>query len=219
MAFHKIITKQLAAAVSDGVALSQAKGSAGNLTINGSLASGGVATFDTGRRVLVTSGGNDSGITFTITGTGNNGFAQTEVLAGTNGSSAYTTHDFKTVTSVAVSGAVATAVTVGTNGVGSSEPWIVDTWVNPPSISAATTGSTTTNYSLQVSYNSYAKQIPAWDLNANSPTWWDASGWSALTGTQNGIILETPITMLRLTINSGTEAITATLNQAFIAGS
>ena len=85
------------------------------------------AALDAPRRIIVTSAGNDSGITFTVTGTARNeqnNVVQSETITGANGAAAQTTQDFLTVTSVAPSGNTASTVTVGTSGVASG-PWVV----------------------------------------------------------------------------------------------
>src|SRR5690348_8592163 len=119
-----VFTKTLAAAVADTIAQSQALAAAGDLTINGASASGGVATLDTQRRVLLTSGGNDSGITFTVYGTNDAKVPISETVTGGNGVGVATLQDFKTVTRIASSGAVATTIEAGTNTVGST-PWAI----------------------------------------------------------------------------------------------
>ncbi len=115
------------AGVANGIATSQSLPFAGALTLNGSLVSGGVATLDAPRRIAITSAGNDSGITWTITGTARsqqNGVVQSETIKGaTLGNTVYTTQDFATVTSIVASGATASTVTAGTNGVASG-PWV-----------------------------------------------------------------------------------------------
>lgn len=118
-----ILTRTLAALDADGICASQTPGGAGDLTINGVLASGGVATLDGQRVVGVTSAGNASGVTFTIYGTNDEGISINETITGPNISTVSTTLNFKTVTRVAVSGAPGVAVTVGTTGVGSSR-WV-----------------------------------------------------------------------------------------------
>lgn len=124
---HPIVTSlTIAAAVADGVALSQALGAAGNLVLNGSLVTGGNAVFDAPRRVAIASAGNDSGITFTVTGTARpemGNIVQSETITGGNGATVYTTQDFATVTSISASGPVATTVLAGTNGIASG-PWV-----------------------------------------------------------------------------------------------
>lgn len=213
--FHRTLSLTLATASATAICLSQTKGSAGNLTINGSAASGGVATLDVPRRVLITSLGDDSGITFTVYGTGYNGLSQSEVVAGTNGSTAYTNHDFKTVTRVAVSGATnVTGVEVGTNGVGSTEPWIVDPWTNNPNIGLGSVVTGTVNYTIQFSMDDYS---PLYDLNSVTPTWYSVFGFDGATANAFGD-LNQPCTMVRLTINSGTGSVTVNGLQSALFG-
>jgi hypothetical protein len=116
----------LAAASANNICLSQSLGAAGNLTLNGALVSGGVATLDTPRRIQWASAGNDSGITATLYGTNFSGQTITETLSGTNASFVYTAQDFATVTRIRLSGATASTVTVGTNNVASSWPVFLD---------------------------------------------------------------------------------------------
>jgi VCBS repeat-containing protein len=103
------------AADADGIATSQTPSGAGNLTINGAKASGGVATFNAARQVTITSAGDDQARTFTITGTDVNGNALTEAVAGADTAAATSTKHFLTVTQIAVDDATAGAVTAGMN--------------------------------------------------------------------------------------------------------
>lgn len=111
-------------ATANNICTSQTPSGAGNLTLNGSLVVSGVALISPSytsinRRVYITSAGNDSGVTFTVTGTywTPQGFwGQTETITGANASKVSTTKAFATVTSIAISGAAAGAVTVGVNG-------------------------------------------------------------------------------------------------------
>jgi len=103
------------AADADGIATSQTPSGAGNLTINGAKASGGVATFNAARQVTITSAGDDQARTFTITGTDVNGDALTEAVAGADTAAATSTKHFLTVTQIAVDDATAGAVTAGMN--------------------------------------------------------------------------------------------------------
>ena len=92
------------------------------------------ATLDAPRRIIVTSAGNDSGITFTVTGTARNeqgNIVQSETISGSNAGAATTTQDFLTVTSVVPSANTASTVTVGTSGTASG-PWVVwDSFATP----------------------------------------------------------------------------------------
>lgn len=198
----------LASAVSNGVALSQTTGSAGNLTLNGSLVTGGVAVFDVARRVAIAATGNLSGITFTVVGTDRSGNPLTATLAGPNNGSVFTAQDFLTVTRVSVSAAVS-AVTVGTNGVAST-PWfvgdwhngkliIVDTYVDPGSVLTYTVESTPTNL------NDGALNVDARLLQAQNPIVYpstDTSVVSASTSQQTNFMNALP--GIRATLNSYT---------------
>lgn len=100
------------AAAANNIATSQSPG-ADAITLDGSLVSGGVATLDVPRCVIITSGSDDTGITFTVTGKDGYGLTQVETLAGTNGA-VTGVKAFKTVSSVAHTGTLAGTVTVGT---------------------------------------------------------------------------------------------------------
>lgn len=71
-------------------------------------------TADVPRGVTVSSGGNDSGITFLIKGYDQYGNAMSQTLTGSNGGTATTTKTFMSVISVQPSAAAATTITVGT---------------------------------------------------------------------------------------------------------
>jgi len=109
------ITADSTALDADGISTAATLSGAGNLTINGALASGGSCTFDAGRIVTILSAGNDSGDTFTVTGTDVNGDAQTEDITGANAGTATGSKYFKTVTQIAIDGASAGNVSAGVN--------------------------------------------------------------------------------------------------------
>lgn len=100
------------------VCAAQAVAGAGNATINGASASGGVATLDVARAVNVdSSNAGDTTQTVTVTGTDYWGQAQTETIA-LNGTTAVAgLKAFKTITQVAVSAALAGNLTVGSTDV------------------------------------------------------------------------------------------------------
>ena len=110
----KFIVADTTAADADGVCQSQTPAAGGeqNLTINGALSSGGVATFVAARLITIASASDDSGRTFTITGTDVNGNAQTETIAGPATTVTGTLY-FRTVTQVTVDDDTAGAITVG----------------------------------------------------------------------------------------------------------
>jgi len=98
----------------DGIAESQTTAGADDLTLDGVLVSGGIATLDHARRLAIASGGDDSPNDFTVTGTDADGRALVEVVTGPNATTVETVGYFKTVTSVAIDGATVGSVTVGT---------------------------------------------------------------------------------------------------------
>lgn len=101
----------------NGIALTQSLAAAGALVLNGARVAAGknYAQLDYPRRVTITSAGNDSGITFTVTGTDLYNKPMTQTLAGGNVAAVTTTKAFYRVSSVTGSGATAAAVTVGFN--------------------------------------------------------------------------------------------------------
>lgn len=105
-----VVTTSAASAVS--VCASQSPG-ADAILINGSLASGGVATIAGAQLITLVSGGDDSGITFTIAGTDSDGRLQTETVTGIAIGTATSTKYFKTVTGITHTGSVAGTLTSG----------------------------------------------------------------------------------------------------------
>lgn len=101
--------------VTTAVATAQAVAAAGNLTIDGTLASGGVATFDVPRGVqLVSTGAGDTTQTATVYGTDTYGVTLHETVS-LNGTSVVTSKKaFKTITRVAISVACAGNISCGT---------------------------------------------------------------------------------------------------------
>ena len=188
---------------------------AGDMTLNGSLVSGGIANLVVAQRVGIVSSGNDSGVTFTIYGTDRKGRTQTETLTGKNADTAISKKDYLTVTRISRSGSAAANVTIGTVGRGSTAPMIVDRFVNPAEYAAAVaTIGVGTTYSLEESLDDYT---PEWDMTVNDPTWFQTEGFESQNGNQRGTI-RGPLTMLRLTIEGGTDLVTATIVTPFKAG-
>ena len=96
------------------IAALQTLGGAGNMTLTGAAATfGGTGSS---QKVSLTSGGNISAVTFTITGTDSKGAAQSETLAGPNANTVFSTKFYNTVTQIAASGAVGTNTSAGVLG-------------------------------------------------------------------------------------------------------
>lgn len=212
------VTLQLAAAVSNGIALSQSVAAAGPLTLNGTLVSGGVAILDVPRRVLLASSGNDLAVVFTIAGTNGSGAPITDTVTGLNGATTgYTTLDFLKVTSITSSAATVGSITAGTNGTGST-PWIVTNFLATVwELAVAVhimSGSIT--YNVEHTFDDPntkgpppggAAQPGDWSMEAasNVPALaWQHPVMSGLTADAYGNYAETPVFAIRLTITNGT---------------
>lgn len=109
------VTISPTAADPDGICQSQtpAAGGSQELTINGALATGGVATLSPAGHVSITSAGDDSGRTFIVEGTDRTGGTQIEIITGPDTTTVASTKNFATVTSVTVDDDTAGAITVG----------------------------------------------------------------------------------------------------------
>jgi VCBS repeat-containing protein len=208
---NKKVVLAPAAAVANTVCLSQTPGGAGNLTINGGSASGGVATLDVARRVAIAGTGNEAGKTFTITGTDRAGNLISEALAGPNNSTVYTTKDFKTVTQIAVSAGTAAAITAGTNGVLSSG-WLVLDRYNFGGIAFGITTTGVVNYTVEHTDDdpfqmpAVAGSAGAADIYLNPFPHPTVTGQ---VGSAHGTYSD-PVSAVRITINSYTAGATVT---------
>jgi len=100
----------------DGIITATTPGAATNMTLTGTLVANGVATLSSERKILIYSDGNDSGVTFAITGTDADGVTVTETITGPNISTAYSSSDYKTITGITISGAGTGNIEVGQVG-------------------------------------------------------------------------------------------------------
>ncbi len=209
-----ILTKHLASSSVNCIAQSQSVAAAGNLVLNGGSVVGGVAILDTQRRVLITSAGDDTGITFTLYGSNQSGSALREVLQGGSAAAVATQLDYLNVGTIHSSGSIASTVTVGTNGTGSTE-WKNPNWhLTPFELevdSAVLAGSVT--YNLEYTLDNYyfpgppsvATQIP----RVRSTVVTGATG-------ETQYAFDTPIRGWRETITNGTGTLQAEGLQAGI---
>ena len=175
----------------------------GNTASTVTVGTSGLALLDTTRRVLITSGGTDTGITFTITGHDWSGQEISEVLTGgASGTPVYSVLDYLAVDKIVTSGATASTVTVGTNGVASSQ-WVnLDTWAGG-TVAAQCVPSGTVNYTVQLSNddpNSYGNPI------ARAAVSWDgtAAGANVTNATTEQTWAGIPVGWARLLLNSNT---------------
>lgn len=100
----------------DAICLSQTPAAGGiqELNINGTLASGGVATLDIPRQVHIEFLSDDIARTIVVTGTDAKGNQLVEAVAGRDTTDNFTNHRFATVTSVKIDGDSAGPIEVGT---------------------------------------------------------------------------------------------------------
>lgn len=217
------IGPSVAAGVSTGIALAQTLGAAGNLTLNGSLVTAGVATMDVARQVIIASVGNDSGITFTITGTNSDNNPIRETLNGTNAGTAASTQAYKTVTRIAASAATAANVTAGTNGVVISAWKYIDWFADPSNISFAGIVSGTVNWSVELAYQD--PSLPAANVIGSqalgnfstAPVPFPHPVLTGLVANQDSST-NAPIICWRVKLNSGSGSITVVSIQSGLPG-
>lgn len=201
----KTVEIELATDDDDGICQSQTPLAGGALTIDGGLATDGVAAFDAARRILLTFAGDESARTFTITGTNRHDFGISEEVAGTD-STAVTAQDFKTVTSVEIDDASAGAIKVGTGTSGSTD-WIpLSANLNPFSVGFGCTVEGTVNYTVEHTYGSVQSYTARPDVFQHETV---ASKAENLSGSYSA-----PVSAVRLTVNSGTGTARMTVVQA-----
>lgn len=209
-----VMSKTLTAADDDAISLSQSPGAAGNLTITGAAATGGVATLDAYRRVIITSAGNDSGRTFTVYGTTHSAQATSEAVTGANVGAAATTKDFLTITRVAVDAATAGAVKVGTNTTGSTR-WVNPSWhVAPFQLELDGSVSGTVTYGFEYTMSDYYTPTPGTGAPPNSVVV-RSTAVAGATGNAS-LTLQGPVRGWRMTVTAGTGTATVQGIQAGI---
>jgi hypothetical protein len=205
----------LATAAANNIALTQTPLAAGNLTLNGALVVGGVASLDLPRHVIVTSAGNDSTVTFTAYGTDFSGQALVASTLGAAIGAADFGVSFATVSRITTSAATAAAVTVGTNTVADSRPIFLDPFgFAPTSIQVNVVG--TVNYTVRQSLDNpngaTGFGVPLGMANVN---WLDHPDLNvvAATTTKQSNYAYIP-TICKVVLNSGTGSVTLEVIQA-----
>jgi hypothetical protein len=211
MAVPVNIPKVLIAASVNCIGKSQTLTAAGNLLLNGASVTAGVAILDTQRQVLITSAGDDTGIKFTITGSNDSGQPINEVVTGVSAAAVASTLDYLNVGTIASSGSIASTVTIGTNGTGST-PWFMPNYNMTPfdaQLNTVVSGSVT--YSCQYTMDNFA--LPA--NPTSKPTAITLGTISAKT-TADVAALTSPIIGWRTQVTSGTGTVTTKFVQAGI---
>jgi hypothetical protein len=159
--------------------------------------------------VTITSAGDDTGVTFTITGTRPGGGTQTETVTGANIGAALSTLTFATVTSIAISGASAAAVEAGFTQSGYSDWYPMDIYTPNQVTSISATVSGTVNYDIQ-----YTNEDP-FDRTITQTAVAHPATSGAFTGatTNQTHSSTTLMRAIRYKINSGTGTIRLTITQ------
>lgn len=167
------------AAVTTSVAASQTPAGAGNLTLTATP-----VTFasSAAQKITIISASNISNRTFTITGTDVYGNSLTETLTGPNNNTVTSSYCYKSVITIAISGAAAGALTSGNSADAEGTMYVPDIYSNPFSIGmgCAITGSPT--YSIQHTfYNTIEK-----GFSYANAVWFTHSVISGKTANQDG---------------------------------
>lgn len=198
----------------------------GASTGNVSVGHSGVATLDAARRVIITSGGNDTGITFTLSGTDWNNNPISEVITGVSGAAASSVLSYKTVTSILTSAAAATTVIVGTNTIADSPPVYFDRLAANSQVAIQVDGTSTPTWTVQQTLNDptvITNQLPTptYQWSPASIKWVNHPdsalvGSAVITGVQ-GTYGAAPV-MARITMTAGSTSasVTAQFVQAYM---
>lgn len=210
------LTRSLSEAADDnGIAESQTPLAGGALVLDGVFVdSDGVAQLGSQRQVLFTFAADETGRTFVVTGTTDQGQVQSESVAG-DVATAVTVLSYSTVTSITIDAASAGAIEVGTNGVGASVPIPLDQYVPDFTVMlAAIIRSGAADYTVQYTFDNV---FDAYNQNENETrfmngaapgdpskvVWWPHSEMTAQAANSKGSLTE-PVKAVRLLTNSGT---------------
>lgn len=188
-------------------------GLAGALVLNGTLVSGGVATLDTPRRVLITTTSNtDSGKTIILAGTNWSNQTIGETITLGNAGTFQSVLDYKTLTSATLSADSVGSISIGTNGVASS-PWVrFDHWIEGRvSIQCNVTG--TANYTVQQTLDDPGQPVAS-PVTPATMQWLSSSDTAVVgaTANQQSNYAYAPA-YARILLNSGTGSVAGTFIQ------
>lgn len=195
------------------ISITVSAGTAGAITVG----SYGTATLDVCRQVIITSAGDDSANTFTITGTDWNGTPISEALLGANAGVATSVNGYLTITSITSSAAVASTLTVGTNTVAYS-PWVrFDDYAANAQTTLAAIVSGTVNYDVQTSMDDCNDTASAVYKNPAGMNWLSSLDTNVVgaTASKSSYFTYTPL-WARVKLNSGTGTVTTTFRQSYL---
>lgn len=187
--------RTLVASAVGAICAAQTPAGAGNLLINGSLASGGVATMAAQQKIGFTSAGNIAAVVFTITGTDDQNRTISETVTGVNANTVQTVLDYRTVTSIANSAALAAAVTVDTVGTGASSVVPLDQFITAFNVTVAVEVSGVVNYTVQQTIDNI--------FSGPGPFNWTSVAALQAQTTNQQANLTAPVRAVRIVNNSG----------------
>ena len=196
----RLITQTLSGLVADdpnGVAISQTTGGAGDLTLDGVLAVSGVITLVAPQFLTLTSGGNLSASTVTISGLDETGLEIIETILGPNVATIQTLVAFQVINQISTDAAVGSAVEVGVVQSGATVPCSLDQYLEPFNVTLTITGTGTFDATVQYAFFDIfttARQDLIWVPHS------DLTNVTVNTGIGT---LISPVTAVRMVLNSG----------------
>ncbi len=201
------ITKTLAAASANNIALTQTPVSGTALTLAGSTVTAGVATLDTARRVLLTFGNEASNRTLVLTGTdgANSPITETLTVVSGAGGTIASLQDFLTITrALPLGGGWTAAVTLGTSATGSTQWFVPSQHITPFELTFGTVlVSGTPTWTIEASLTDVKAPVPL-GLDNQRPVPIPApialAGLSALVANTGPVTVRDTIQGFRLTL-------------------
>ena len=183
-----------------------------SLVLNGSLSNfnAGVTPFAVTvapglqRTLTVTSTGNISTATFTITGIDTSGYAVSTTLTGPNNATATTVAEFFKVTAISVGTIATSAFTVGVGATGTSRWAMVDTFQNPVGVTVAINTATSAPVSIQHTFDPIS--------TSTSPMIISATGLTTITTATNLSYSENATAYRAIFVATGTATGAAQVN-------
>lgn len=191
----KRITLTMAIADRNGICEAETMAAAGDMTIGGALASGGVATLDVPRHVSIYAANNESGVTFTVTGTDRTGASLTEDITGPNATTVKGVKNFATVTTVATDAATTGDVEVGSADELESQAIPIDFYANKISVSVER--SSDANFTHNFKYT--LDDLLGGTVDEHTATWTDNEGDKS---ENESFVSDGPVTGVRLKLTS-----------------
>lgn len=200
----------------DGICASQSPTGAGALTLNGALVNDiGYGVPPAAQPLEITSDGNDSGNTFTVTGLDPNGITVSEDITGPSSTTVVSTYYYSRIDSIVIDGAATGNITSGFSASRGMKSSAIPLNVKQTPFNVAlqfdlTAGTMTVDveYTMDDPQGAYATSF---DVNAN---WTNVTGMGAITSdTVSNFAFGCTAVRLKQTTGSTTGACTLTVIQ------